>query len=120
VVFFICFFYLQFLNSPNLSFDIGLSATPLRRCTITAQSTPLQQQAEHEKENSSGRLSTPHSFPLQPVKLSQIGRNSDHDPSTPNKVRRSFVDPTPRTPTPFKNALAELEKNGGIVKYMVE
>jgi hypothetical protein len=35
-------------------------------------------------------------------------------------VRRGFVDPTPRTPTPFKNALAELEKNGGIVKYMVE
>lgn len=108
----------QFLNSPNLSFDIGLSATPLRRCTITAQSTPLQQQVEHEKENSSGRLSTPHAFPLQPVKLSQIGRNSDHDPSTPNKVRRSFGDPTPRTPTPFKNALAELEKNGGIVKYL--
>ncbi|GFG39430.1 hypothetical protein Cfor_08379, partial [Coptotermes formosanus] len=108
----------QFLNSPNLSFDVGLSATPLRRCTVTAQSTPLQHQAEREKENSSGPLSTPNSFPLQPVKLSHIGRNSDHDQTTPHKVRRSFVDPTPRTPTPFKNALAELEKNGGIVKYM--
>ncbi|XP_021924975.1 myb-related protein A isoform X2 [Zootermopsis nevadensis] len=108
----------QFLNSPNLSFNVGLSATPLRRCTVTAQSTPLQQQAEQEKENSPGLLSTPYSFPMQPTKLSLMNRNSDPDHSTPSKARRCLADPMPRTPTPFKNALAELEKNGGIAKYM--
>lgn len=113
-------FCLQFLNSPNLSFNVGLSATPLRRCTVTAQSTPLQQQAEQEKENSPGLLSTPYSFPMQPTKLSLMNRNSDPDHSTPSKARRCLADPMPRTPTPFKNALAELEKNGGIAKYMVE
>ena len=29
-------------------------------------------------------------------------------------ARRSILDATPRTPTPFKNALAEFEKNGGV------
>ncbi|XP_023716949.1 myb-related protein A isoform X2 [Cryptotermes secundus] len=108
----------QFLNSPNLSFNVDLSATPLRRCTVTAQSTPFQQNVEQEKENSPDLLITPNSFPMQPVKQNQISRNSDRDHFTPSKVRRCLADPTPRTPTPFKNALAELEKNGGIVKYM--
>jgi hypothetical protein len=54
---------------------------------------------------------------MQQLKL--MNRNSDSDHSTPSKARRSLADPTPRTPTPFKNALAELEKNGGIVKYEV-
>jgi hypothetical protein len=54
---------------------------------------------------------------MQQLKL--MNRNSDSDHSTPSKARRCLADPTPRTPTPFKNALAELEKNGGIVKYEV-
>jgi hypothetical protein len=57
---------------------------------------------------------------MQPVKSHQINRNSDRDHCTPSKARRCLTDSTPRTPTPFKNALAELEKNGGIVKYMVQ
>ncbi|XP_069702633.1 transcriptional activator Myb isoform X1 [Periplaneta americana] len=103
----------QFLNSPNLSFDVG---TPLRQCTITAQSTPLQQR--RDKENSPGLLCTPNPLPMQPVKQSQMNRNSERDYSTPSKSRRYPPDSTPRTPTPFKNALAELEKNGGVVKYL--
>jgi hypothetical protein len=54
------------------------------------------------------------------MKLSMMNRSCDPEHSTPSKVRRCLADSTPRTPTPFKNALAELEKNGGVVKYMVE
>ena len=36
------------------------------------------------------------------------------------RIRRSILDATPRTPTPFKNALAEIEKkNGALAKVLV-
>ncbi|KAJ9593117.1 hypothetical protein L9F63_027640, partial [Diploptera punctata] len=85
----------QFLNSPNLSFDISLSTTP-RRSTVP-HSTPC----EHEKENSPDLLCTPNPAPVK----KNPGRSSEHS--------------MPRTPTPFKNALAALEKNGGAIKYNI-
>ncbi|XP_068082583.1 myb-related protein A isoform X2 [Anabrus simplex] len=97
----------QFLNSPSLSFDVNLSSTPVKRCMAPAQSTPLQ-----GVENSPGSLCTPNPIMMMPLRGSQ-----SRDFCTPTKVRRSVLD-TPRTPTPFKDALAELEKKSGAVKYM--
>lgn len=88
----------QFLNSPTLSFD----STSVRRTALNLQSTPV-----HDEDRSSSPLSTPNPMPLQ--------RENDH--TTPTKARRSL---TPKTPTPFKNALAELEKQSGLVKYTVK
>lgn len=92
---------------------MALSTTPLRRGTINAQSTPFHQR-EQEKENSPGPLCTPNPPPVKQHHL----RSSERDHTTPSKARRCLNDPMqPRTPTPFKNALAELEKNGG--KFLV-
>ncbi|KAL0279239.1 UNVERIFIED_CONTAM: hypothetical protein PYX00_000847 [Menopon gallinae] len=86
----------QFLNSPSLSFDV----TPSRRTALNLQSTPV-----HDNEDrSNSPLTTPNPPPMH--------RDNDH--TTPTKARRSL---TPKTPTPFKNALAELEKQSGLVKY---
>lgn len=89
---------LQFLNSPSLSFDV----TPSRRTALNLQSTPV-----HDNDDrSNSPLTTPNPPPMH--------RDNDH--TTPTKSRRSL---TPKTPTPFKNALAELEKQSGLVKYTV-
>lgn len=85
----------QFLNSPSLTFD----ATPVRRTALNLQSTPV-----HDDDRSSSPLTTPNPLPMH--------RDNDH--TTPTKARRSL---TPKTPTPFKNALAELEKQSGVLKY---
>lgn len=60
-----------------------------------------------DDERSSSPLTTPN-----PVSLHSLPR-SEH--STPTKMRRSYA---PKTPTPFKKALAELEKQGGVVKCL--
>lgn len=40
-------------------------------------------------------------------------------PVTPNKIARSLLqEETPRTPTPFKKALADLEKKSGPIKTL--
>lgn len=40
-------------------------------------------------------------------------------PVTPNKIARCLLqDETPRTPTPFKKALADLEKKSGPIKVL--
>lgn len=93
----------QFLNtfsSPNF-FD-SLASTPVKRSNAPAQSTPLK-----SVENSPGPLCTPNPLPMQPLRQTQ---------NTPNRLSRSSE--TPRTPTPFKKAWAELEKKSGAVKLM--
>lgn len=40
------------------------------------------------------------------------------EPMTPNKCRSLLMDDTPRTPTPFKKALADLEKRSGPIKRL--
>ncbi|GLH11427.1 Myb protein [Gryllus bimaculatus] len=91
----------QFLNnfsSQNL-FDVGLASTPVKRSNVPAQSTPLK-----NIENSPGLLCTPTPLPLRQTQ------------NTPNRVLNASN--TPRTPTPFKKAWAELEKKSGAVKLM--
>ncbi|XP_046662074.1 myb-related protein B-like isoform X3 [Homalodisca vitripennis] len=80
----------QFLNSPNLSFDATLASTPLK-------------QSHDMKSGSPGLLVTPNPLQLRP-------QTEDTAPqTTPPRSRRPPAN-TPRTPTPFKNALAEIEK----------
>lgn len=85
------FFTLQFLNSPNLSFDATLASTPVKQHVSVKPGSP-------------GLLVTPNPLPLQQSKY-----QADDLPQTPPRVRRSVN--TPRTPTPLKNALAEIEKS---------
>ncbi|XP_060528351.1 myb-related protein B isoform X2 [Cylas formicarius] len=95
----------QFLNSPNVSnitFDVSLSSTPVKKhVTLTPkQTTPVQ-------ERSYSPLSTPHGLSMKPEPTA-----STSEVSTPSK-RTYHDDGTPRTPTPFKKALADLEKKSG-------
>ncbi|KAE8739139.1 hypothetical protein FOCC_FOCC015368 [Frankliniella occidentalis] len=115
----------QFLNSPNL--EISLTGTPVRRNLVAAQSTPLNCDGDRDREGSPGPLCTPDTLPLQQAARQRLARhaaNSEHseggtesrsNDSTPSKkTRLSF----PRTPTPFKDALAKLEKKNGAVKNL--
>lgn len=79
---------------------------------MAAQSTPLRTKDTFADDDS---LCTPNLIPISSLKQSQ---SIDRDLCTPSKTRRSLID-TPRTPTPFKKALAELEKKSGAVKYLV-
>lgn len=93
----------QFFNSPDLSFDVTLShSTPV-------QGTPRK---ERNREVESSPLTTPKPLP--------IVRNSvTHDKEiagTP-KSKRIGESSTPKTPTPFKRAMAELERKSGALKY---
>jgi len=90
--------YFQFLNSPSLSID---EERGVRR-DVLFQSTPMV-----DDERSSSPLTTPNPPPLH--SHHHLGH------STPNKAKRSLA---PKTPTPFKNAMAELEKQGGVVKCL--
>lgn len=76
----------QFFNSPNLLFDATSASTPVKHCGRT----------------SPGLLVTPTPPPRVPEDPSVM--------STPPRARKPAVN-APRTPTPFKNALAEIEKS---------
>ncbi|XP_014274880.1 myb protein isoform X2 [Halyomorpha halys] len=93
----------QFLNSPNLSFDVNLASTPVRNGCVTPVKSGIE---------SPDTLVTPTPLPLNSA-------NSTPDSEkraeyTPIKIRQNLG--TPRTPTPFKKALAEMEKRIGL-KY---
>ncbi|XP_066576703.1 myb-related protein A isoform X2 [Amia ocellicauda] len=85
----------QFFNisgNENLNLDNpALTSTPV--CGQKCLTTPLQKEMtpKHQKENAGFR--------------------------TP-KIRKSLLGPTPRTPTPFKNALAAQEKMYGPLKMV--
>lgn len=95
----------QFLNSPNIaniSFDVTLSSTPVKK----QASTPVKDKSKPDHDYSP--LSTPHGIS---VKNEGVSSSTDII-TTPNK--RDFLNSdTPRTPTPFKKALADLEKKSG-------
>lgn len=95
----------QFLNSPNLSFDVSLASTPVKR-----HGTPVRQYS------SPGLLVTPNPLPLQLAKQQKVAEEDLQ--CTPTKGYKIGSAVTPRTPTPFKNALAEVEKKIGSVNYM--
>lgn len=95
----------QFLNSPNLSFDVSLASTPVKR-----YATPIRQYS------SPGLLVTPNPLPLQLAKQQKVAEEDLQ--CTPTKGYKIGTTMTPRTPTPFKNALAEVEKKIGSVNYM--
>uniref|UniRef100_T1IK26 Uncharacterized protein n=1 Tax=Strigamia maritima TaxID=126957 RepID=T1IK26_STRMM len=88
----------QFLNSPGIR-NLNLTSTPV--CTI---------------------LNQEHNFLYEDDNLLSIGDNYDQAQQrlmghrTP-KSRKCMPDSTPRTPTPFKMAMAEMEKKSGPLKF---
>ncbi|XP_078681517.1 myb-related protein A-like isoform X1 [Branchiostoma floridae x Branchiostoma belcheri] len=91
----------QFLNTPDINTEM-LTSTPICSRAPTS-TTPV-----------SGPLNTP------ATNTSIMGKeNKDAQEvfRTP-LMKRRLIDMTPRTPTPFKDALAELEKKGGKLKNL--
>ena len=99
----------HFLNSPQISFD-HLTSTPVFGLNPQSQSTPMQ--SSYCLNSSSHSLNTPTNVPV-----SSSGSRSGQL-QTP-KSRRTLIQPTPKTPTPLKNALRELEEKNGPLKPMV-
>ncbi|CAH2005299.1 unnamed protein product [Acanthoscelides obtectus] len=97
----------QFLNSPNITFDVSLSSTPMRKDEVE---TPTKDRSRMDHDYSP--LSTPRGIPIiqQPV---QVPSSSSETVSTPRQRLFHATGDTPRTPTPFKKALADLEKRSG-------
>ncbi|XP_068210432.1 myb-related protein A-like [Palaemon carinicauda] len=93
----------QFLNSPNLSFEDNnnLTSTPVLGSIPASQSTPVQSFSVSQPQTH--HTSTP--------------SDSSGQPRTP-KSRRALIQPTPKTPTPLKNALREIEKKSGPLKHL--
>ncbi|XP_049279936.1 myb protein isoform X1 [Anopheles funestus] len=96
----------QFLNSPslNVSFDQLPASTPVKRATV--------------KQNDTSLLSTPVpakdvSVKAEPLKHEPEKRaeEAEDDAKTKTPLKEGGKAPVePRTPTPFKNAMAELGK----------
>lgn len=83
----------QFLNNPNIQLcGIGnRTSTPLRASDLAAQPQVLPDFVLQDSSDESDTMHTP-------------------------KPKRRDVEYSPRTPTPFKDALAELEKKGGPIR----
>uniref|UniRef100_A0A8D8YK82 Transcriptional activator Myb n=1 Tax=Cacopsylla melanoneura TaxID=428564 RepID=A0A8D8YK82_9HEMI len=88
----------QFLNSPLLSFNVNLSSTPEKQ-TRTGQS---------EQGDSPGPLVTP-----TPLGVSRLSQGDDCTTPKSSYLLSRLNKSEARTPTPFKNALAEIEKKVG-------
>ncbi|XP_006814133.1 transcriptional activator Myb-like [Saccoglossus kowalevskii] len=89
----------QFLNSPGLPNDRGISLT----------STPVS------NLHINNILSTPVTMPINETSANK--ENKETVFRTP-RIRRALLDTTPRTPTPLKDALAILEKKNGPLKQL--
>ncbi|XP_017784184.1 PREDICTED: myb-related protein B isoform X1 [Nicrophorus vespilloides] len=96
----------QFLNSPNISFDVTLASTPVKNKSLQA-STPIKNRIRPNNDYSP--LTTPNGIPLI--------RSSTSEATTPSK-NRLLISDTPRTPTPFKKAFAELVKKSGPIREL--
>ncbi|XP_065167067.1 myb protein-like isoform X2 [Atheta coriaria] len=103
------FFTIQ--NSPSLTvFDLTVaSSTPMRN-GHSSTTTPTKNRIRADRDYSP--LTTPNSFSIR-----LDSRPSTSDATTPSKGRM-FSHDTPRTPTPFKKALADLEKKSGPIKNL--
>lgn len=122
-MFLVCLLY-QFCNISgveHLNLDNpALTSTPMcgQRCLFN---TPLQKETtpKHQKENdmSVETIIVHHIFICRVgfVKLTTFRKSSLRTP----KLRKTVTIPTPRTPTPFKNALAAQEKMHGPLKMEV-
>lgn len=104
----------QFFNSPNLTFDVTSTSTPVKKAQMETSQvvTPIKTRLRMERDYSP--LSTPSGM-HNPGKLEP--RPSTSDAATPSRSSR-LVDETPRTPTPFKKALADIEKRSGPIKTL--
>ncbi|CAH1168854.1 unnamed protein product [Phyllotreta striolata] len=103
----------QFLNSPNISFDHTASSTP-KVAQNGVVSTPVKDRTKFERDYSP--LNTPRGIPAIAKSSEPIASCSTSDiTSTPTK---RLPNDTPRTPTPFKKALADLEKKSGPIKNL--
>ncbi|XP_063905228.1 myb-related protein B-like isoform X3 [Zophobas morio] len=98
----------QFFNSPGF-FDVPLSSTPVKR--YQAQNTTPLKDRSVKPDRDYSPLSTPNGLSVK----SELPTSVPDPTVTPNK--RSFMD-TPRTPTPFKKALADLEKKSGPIPQL--
>ncbi|XP_008195986.1 myb-related protein B isoform X2 [Tribolium castaneum] len=95
----------QFFNSPGF-LEMPLSSTPVKRFPTT----PLK---DRSLKPDYSPLSTPNGLSVKVEMLS-----STTDPTvTPSKRSFQSMD-TPRTPTPFKKALADLEKKSGPITHL--
>ncbi|CAG9813270.1 unnamed protein product [Phaedon cochleariae] len=100
----------QFLNSPNMSnltFDVTLSSTPKTHAGLIM--TPVKNRVRPDRDYSP--LSTPHGLSIK----NEASASCSTEVSTPS---RRFNSDTPRTPTPFKKALADLEKKSGPITHL--
>ncbi|KAL3288413.1 hypothetical protein HHI36_002860 [Cryptolaemus montrouzieri] len=101
----------QFLNSPNLTFDAALSSTPVKRISLQA-STPLRNRTLKPDRDYSP-LTTPNGLPRR----LETEASTSEIVTTPSR-RMSTYNNTPRTPTPFKKAYADLEKRSGPISNL--
>ncbi|XP_038583708.1 myb-related protein A isoform X1 [Micropterus salmoides] len=100
-------------NSPKKTPIKSLSFTPSRFCNISG--------SEHLNLDNPALTSTPVcgqrcllNTPLQ--KETTLKHQKENDGLRTPKFRKTVMSPTPRTPTPFKNALAAQEKMHGPLK----
>lgn len=120
-----------FLNSPNLSFDVTLASTPVKN--IPQPLTPRKEDGARVRLTDLFFLSLISIFfnrqtrdysPLNTPNGLTASEKIDTRPSTseavtPHKSDRSpRCDDAPRTPTPFKKALADMEKKSGPLKNL--
>ncbi|XP_066244887.1 myb protein isoform X1 [Euwallacea similis] len=104
----------QFLNSPcvaNLGFDVAMSSTPVKKELVCGG----RPQTPHKQTSTDY---SPLNTPKSNHQFKQDAVESCSEVITPNK--RGFVlsGDTPRTPTPFKKALADLEKKSGPITHL--
>ncbi|KAL1512837.1 hypothetical protein ABEB36_002356 [Hypothenemus hampei] len=95
----------QFLNSPgmaHLTFDVPSASTPVKK---GKPETPRQ-------TRDYSPLNTPKAMEFKPDHII-----ASSEVSTPSK-RFLVAGDTPRTPTPFKKALADLEKKSGPIAHL--
>ena len=112
----IIYFIFQFLRSPNMSFDMAgsLTSTPTHSGVATsghfppsAQSTPVT--TLHKTLGQVSILNTPDLGEHQ-ASAHSTPKTSKFSPSGPSMQQRQSGE-APRTPTPFKRALAEMHRH---------
>ncbi|CAH1255281.1 MYBL1 [Branchiostoma lanceolatum] len=96
----------QFLNTPDINAEV-LTSTPICSRAPTS-TTPV-----------SGMLNTPATSVNTSISImGKENKDAQEQVFRTPLMKRRLIDMTPRTPTPFKDALAELEKKGGKLKNL--
>ncbi|XP_071480858.1 myb-related protein A-like [Diadema antillarum] len=124
-------------NQSSTSFDISLNSslgsaleTPTRSLVggnSTPQGTPIKMLPFSPSQFLNVSTPVPISISCQLTSTPIGGNHPNATPTTMTtqagtfrtpRIRRALLDSTPRTPTPFKDALAAIEKAGGPLKKM--